>query len=92
LFAVTWLLGPHDGLRPRDIGWAILLPALYAFYALGRGAIDGWYAYWFLDPSRQGFAQLGQSIALLLAAVGLIAATLVAIYYWLGRRHNQSVH
>ncbi|MBA3666448.1 MAG: Pr6Pr family membrane protein [Sphingomonas sp.] len=41
LFAMLWAMMPHGALRWRDLKWALLPPALYLAYALGRGAIDG---------------------------------------------------
>ena len=59
LFVLLWAMMPHGELKWRDLKWALIPPALYLAYALARGAIDGWYAYWFLDPSKQGLGELG---------------------------------
>jgi hypothetical protein len=56
---------------------AALSPLGYLAYAMARGAADGWYAYWFLDPSRLSPADMAVSIAALLAAFCLIAAALI---------------
>lgn len=85
LFIAVWAFSPHPRLGWREIGWALLPPALYAGYALARGAVDGWYAYWFLNPAEQGAGQMLVSVALLLCAVALVAAVLVAVDRWLGR-------
>ena len=85
LFVLMWALSPHGSLDRKDFAWALAPPTLYALYALGRGAIDGWYAYWFLDPGAQSGGELGLSIAVLVAAVGVIAAALIAIDRWKGR-------
>ena len=63
-------------------------PAAYLAYALARGAIDGWYAYWFLNPAEQDAGQMLVSVALLLCAVAVIAAVLVAADRWLGSQEN----
>ena len=86
IWAFLWIAAPHDRLPWRAIGWAILPPALYAVYALVRGAIDGWYAYWFLDPSRQSWGELMVSIAVMSAGFAVLAAVLVGIDRVLGRR------
>ena len=86
LWLGLWLAAPHPRLAWREIGWALLPPALYAAYALARGAADGWYAYWFLDPSRQNPSELAATIAVMLCAFALLAAALVGIDRWLGRR------
>lgn len=86
LFAGLWLLMPHGELRWRDFKWALIPPASYLAYALGRGAIDGWYAYWFLNPSTQTLGELMASIAGVMALFSLIAAGAIALDQWLGKR------
>jgi hypothetical protein len=85
---MTWgflfVASPHVRLPWRTIGWAILPPALYAAYALARGAADGWYAYWFLNPATQTPVELAVSIAVMLAGVAAVAAALVGLDRWLG--------
>jgi len=88
LFLTVWALSPHLGLKWREVGWALLPPAAYLAYAVGRGAIDGWYAYWFLNPAEQSAGQMLASVTLLLGAVAVIAAVLVAVDRWLGSREN----
>jgi hypothetical protein len=51
---------------------------LYAIYALGRGSLDGWYAYWFLNPNEQSAVELLASIAAMLCGTAAVAAVLVA--------------
>jgi hypothetical protein len=65
---------PHGDLRWRDLKWALAGPAIYLAYALARGAIDGWYAYWFLDPNRQTLAELMLGIIGVLSIFALVAA------------------
>ena len=86
LWVGVWLTAPHAGLKLREIGWALAWPLAYCLYALGRGAVDGWYAYWFLDPSKQSPAQVMTSIAIMICGFALMAGALVAIDRWLGRR------
>lgn len=86
LFGIMWWLMPHGELRWSDLKWALSPPALYLAYALGRGAIDGWYAYWFLNPSAQTPGQLALSIAGVLALFSIIAAGAIALDHWLGRK------
>ncbi len=78
LFLLMWVLMPHGGLSARDIKWALLLPAVYLAYALGRGAVDGWYAYWFLNPASQTPAELTYSILGMLALFATIAVVAIA--------------
>jgi hypothetical protein len=78
LWLALWLFAPHSRLAWREIGWALLLPSFYVIYAMGRGMVDGWYAYWFLNPAAQSPAELLVSILILLCAFVLMAAALVA--------------
>ena len=79
LFFAAWLAAAHVGLRWSDAFIAALWPAAYCAYAFVRGAADGWYAYWFLDPSRMSVGQMMISLAALLCAVIAIGALLVAL-------------
>ena len=47
-----------------------------------RGAIDGWYAYWFLDPSRGSGSEMAMSIVILLTSFAVVAAVLIGIDRW----------
>jgi hypothetical protein len=83
LFLGAWIVSLHEQLKWRDIFWALVPPAAYLIYAFARGAADGFYAYWFLNPSTQTPAQMGTSIIVLLVAVALIAAVLNTIDHWI---------
>jgi hypothetical protein len=82
LFVAAWLSSLHEQLKWRDIVWAMVPPVLYVIYALVRGAADGFYAYWFLNPA-QGTGAMLSSMAVLLAAVAAIAGVLVTIDHWI---------
>ena len=86
LWLALWLLAPHTRHRWNDIGWASLPPTLYVGYAMARGFLDGWYAYWFLNPSAQSAVELLTSILVLLMAFGAMAAALIAIDRRLAKR------
>jgi hypothetical protein len=79
LWLLLWFIGQRRRLEWREIGWALLWPAVYAIYALGRGAIDGWYAYWFLNPAEQSAGGLILSIAIMICGFAFGAAVLIAI-------------
>lgn len=79
LWLALWLFAPHKRYEWREIGWALLPPALYVGYAMGRGFLDGWYAYWFLNPAAQMPAELLFSIIVLLSGFAIMAAGLIAI-------------
>ena len=83
LFIGAWLAGLHEQLKWRDILWALVPPALYLVYALARGAVDRFYAYWFLNPATQSPGQMVSSILVLLAAVAVIAGVLNTIDHWI---------
>lgn len=73
LFALYWLMRPHGQLKWIDAFALVLWPLAYCPYALTRGAFDGWYAYFFLDPRHMSVPQLAGSIAVL-SAIFLVCA------------------
>jgi len=86
LFAVLWMLMPHGELKWSDLKWAMTPPAFYLAYALGRGAIDAWYPYYFLNPTLQTTAELGMNILGTLAVFAIIAGSAIAVDMRMGRR------
>ncbi len=52
LFALFWLLRPRARLGGRDAAFAAIWPGVYTLYGQARGAIDGYYPYFFTDPTR----------------------------------------
>ena len=90
LFVMMWILAPNGALARRDFAWALVPPVAYAAYALARGSIDGWYAYWFLDPGQQSLAELAFSIAFMLAGFAVIAGLLVGVDKWLGKAEAEA--
>ncbi len=79
LFAALWLSAPHGRLSWRDAPWGLAWPLAYCAYALARGAVDGWYAYWFLDPTALAAGPMAVNIAILAAAFLALAMMVVAI-------------
>ena len=88
LFCAVWLRFEHGSLRWRDAVYAMAAPLLYCVYALLRGAVDGWHAYWFLDPKALSVAELTANIALLAGAFIVIAFVLIALDRWLARKDS----
>ena len=86
LFLLAWLFAGHGALRWSDALRATIAPLAYCLYALARGAVDGWYAYWFLNPATLGAARLAANTLLLLAAFLPLALGLVALDRRLARR------
>jgi hypothetical protein len=83
LFLAAWLASLHEQLKWRDFFWALMPPLLYAIYALARGSVDGFYAYWFLHPGTQAPLQMASTIVVLLAAAGVISGVLLTIDHWI---------
>jgi len=83
LAALYWLaFAPKGYLRTDDpLRWA-LLPLAYLPYALLRGALDGRYAYPFIDVGQLGWMHVA------LNAMGITAGFLIAgfVLVWLDRR------
>ena len=38
----------------KKIWWVIAFPLLWLAFSIARGAITGWWAYWFINPSDKG--------------------------------------
>jgi hypothetical protein len=85
--AVTldWLLDPpRVRLGPsRMVVLWMAFPVLYVLYTLARGAIVGWYPYFFVNPHRAGGYLLVAGDCL---AVGIGIITLIAVTTWAGNR------
>lgn len=86
LFAALWALMPHGELRWRDLKWALAPPALYLAYSMTRGALDGWYPYYFLNPALQTPAELALGIAGTLFVFATVAGSAIAIDMRMGKR------
>ena len=89
LFAILWALMPHGELRWSDLKWALTPPALYLAYAMGRGAIDGWYPYYFLNPTLQTGAELAVSILGTVAVFAVIAGSAIAVDMRMGKKASR---
>lgn len=77
LFAALWWTRRSGRLAWRDTRWAPALPAGYAIYALARGRVEGWYAYWFFDAGKLSAAELARNSVAMLAVTLLVGAALV---------------
>ena len=90
--AVTldWLLSPPSVLlRPmRTVVLWMAFPVLYIVYTLARGAIVGWYPYFFVNPHRSGGYLLVGADCL---AVGLGIVALIAATTWAGNRRRDAL-
>lgn len=80
LFTLLWLVhAPRRTLEWRDTIWMMVYPTCYFFYALGRGAIDGFYPYWFLDLPKLGPERMVVSGAVLVTSFAAVSLAFVAI-------------
>jgi hypothetical protein len=86
LTALLWALMPHGELKWGDLKWALAPPALYLAYSMTRGAFDGWYPYYFLNPALQTTGELALGMAGTLFVFATIAGSAIAIDMRLGRR------
>ena len=77
-----WLVfAPKGALRNSDPLLWVIYPLTYGVYALARGAVDGKYAYPFIDAAQIGWLQA--AINILLMALSFLAVGLV--FVWVGR-------
>ncbi|MDX2234365.1 MAG: Pr6Pr family membrane protein [Hyphomonadaceae bacterium] len=87
LMAAYWIACvPKGRHRWRDVvGW-LGYPVGYLIYAVARGALDGFYPYFFIDLPRIGWSALAVNAAALFAFFLAAGLGLVAIDRWMGRR------
>ena len=88
LFVMTWFFSDHGQLQWRNAVWAVLPGFVYFIYALIRGAADGWYAYWFLDPASLPPARMAMNVAILLLAFSIVAFGFIGLDKWLAPRNT----
>lgn len=81
IVTVAWWLAftPKAGLEYRHAVRWMRYPLGYLVYALLRGAIDGWYPYFFVDASRLGYARALTNAAALTLAMLVAGLLLVAV-------------
>lgn len=83
LVALWWIIcAPKGKLQWRDPLWWALFPAAYLPYALMRGAMEGKYAYPFINVDRLGIGQV--LLNALMIAVGFLMAGYALV--WMDRR------
>ena len=89
LFAAYWLLRRHGALNWRDALFASSWPAAYTAYAQVRGAFDGFYPYFFTDPTRTPWSQVALNMIGLMAVFGVSALLLVMLSNMIRRSQPQ---
>lgn len=87
-FALFWLARPHGRLTWRDAAFAALWPLAYAVYGLTRGLFDGFYPYFFMDPTTASYGQIALNLVGLVVAFALGALLLLSLSRALGRRKS----
>lgn len=86
VFALFWLLRPHGALKWSDAAFAAVWPLGYAVYGLTRGAFDGFYPYFFMDPTDASWLEIARNLLVLVAGFMVGAFLLIAGSRALGRR------
>lgn len=86
VFALYWLARPHGRLVWKNAAFAALWPLAYAVYGLTRGAFDGFYPYFFMDPTSASYGAIALNLLGLVAAFLIGAALLIALDRVLARR------
>lgn len=79
LFALFWFVRRRGALSWREALFTALWPGVYTIYAQVRGAIDGYYPYFFTDPTRLPWPQVLLNMAALMGAFVVAALLLVAL-------------
>jgi hypothetical protein len=77
LILVDWLLiAGYSKLRLRASLWVAVFPLAWLVFSVSRGMIDGWWAYWFLNPNEPagipGMLQYVGGITVLMIGLGFI--------------------
>lgn len=87
LMALFWVTCLPKGVHAwRDVAGWLIYPLGYLVYMLARGALDGFYPYFFIDLPKIGWAVFARNAAGLCVFFGLAGLALVAIDRWMGRR------
>jgi len=63
-------------LRLRAALWVAVYPLAWLAFSITRGIVDGWWAYWFLNPNDEGglngmFTYIG-GITVLMISLGFV--------------------
>jgi hypothetical protein len=77
LILLDWLLiAGYSKLRLRASLWVAVFPLAWLTFSVTRGILDGWWAYWFLNPNEPagipGMLQYVGGITVLMIGLGFI--------------------
>lgn len=78
LFALFWFLRRGGALTWRDAMFTTIWPVVYTIYAQARGAFDGFYPYFFTDPTKASWSVVLLNVAGLML-VFVVAALLLVL-------------
>lgn len=82
-----------SGVKLRASLWVAVFPLAWLAFAVTRGMLDGWWAYWFLDPTEPagipGMLQYIAGITVLMIGLGFLLLTLRKLIsrFWLWPKH-----
>ncbi len=77
LIVLDWLLiAGYPKLRLRASLWVAVYPLAWLIFSVSRGMLDGWWAYWFLNPNEPagipGMFQYVGGITVLMIGLGFV--------------------
>jgi hypothetical protein len=78
-FTLFWVLRERGALSWRDALFAAIWPLLYSLYGLTRGAFDGFYPYFFMNPAAMPWLDVVRNMAGLVLAFIVGALVLIAV-------------
>jgi len=80
LYILYWLIFVPKGiLKWKDLIHWIYFPLIYLLYCLLRGALIGWYPYFFINVNELGYSRVFINIAMILALMLFGGALLIAL-------------
>ena len=80
LTPIVWIIaGPRGLITLRTIALALVLPLLWAGFALVRGLVVGAYPYPFLDVEANGLPSVLTFVAVIVVVAVLLALLLMAV-------------
>ena len=79
LVLIWWLGFAAKTVTPRDLPFWLIWPAVYAAYALIRGALTGFWPYPFLDADSLGWPAVALTSAVLVAAFAVLGLGFVTL-------------
>ena len=80
LMVLDWaLVAGLSSVRLRAAFWAAAFPLAWLLFSVTRGILDGWWAYWFLNPNDEGglsgmFTYIGGITALMIGLAFVLLA------------------